>query len=1310
MLLQPRLFAQSQLPSLASPPSSHDHDDHHTHNRPSDLPFFQRTETLHQLKTDERKARKMLLLHQSGSVKIGQVVRYTLTYTPSNDRILPTPKQLHLKIKNTSPIPLRAAYLHGPYTLHVSAYPRTFDPHRKAEPGVDGDEGTPEFEPMLKAGGYWTSALKVPEGIRETGASFAQQGGRRQSSQVPQSGAGADGGEDKGSVTWIIEIASQILFSTSANVHFEVLVGRDERSLDLGFAAVAGHGQGGPGKLEDHYGSAGARRKSRVEGNRQKAGVYSHAVKLVAEDTEALWEKPGMPTWEAPGEGEGDGKHGGNGGKEAGDGGPRKRRKKKVHLVVLTHGLHSNLGADMLFLKESIDATVKQARVDAKKRKASYRQKEAEKKQGSSADAEAVNEHDNEMKSQPSTSTAPLSGGQEDLPGELAREEEDEDNEEEVIVRGFNGNAVRTENGIQYLGKRLAKWVLKFTYPDQPFYPVKKPLSQTISDSFRTAADKQHRDGAQAHQGSSVHSSQSKEAADRLPYTFTSISFIGHSLGGLVQTYAIAYIHKHAPHFFETITPVNFICMASPMLGLSNENPMYVKFALDWRLVGRTGQDLGLTWRPPTLAKGGWNAMIGGFGGNGKGDGQAEEDPTAKPLLRILPTGPAHQILKKFRNKTVYSNVVNDGIVPLRTSCLLFLDWRGLGKVDKARRGNGLIGTMAEWGWAEITGANSSSMPPQMLSERSNDYEDSDNEHVRKGEGETVPQPGGDVTAEDNFESQRRLSVQVGDPERNGSASSKPSTASSLAKKQNPPPQKGLFDNFLEFFRPAQSQEQQKAPQPNKKSRRALRRGQTVHPGDDDLPDDIARSREGTTSNPVMRPHHHASEHIQNAKSKRPMATRGDTQLNDPDGAHAPPRTTIFESAGDILHPPIPSKLWITDPGSRLRTIFHDRVYHPEDIPPPPAKRPGSRLTRAFSSESMSKSSNSAASNSALHSQPSADAGAMSVEEKIARAYHRDLSWRKVLVRLEPDAHNNMVVRRMFANAYGWPVVKHLCDTHFADTHTARTRDDLDTTDERATEAMDDAPIASREEGEEVANQNASSPPAPRSKSEMREAVDELSDLSVVQDGTGSVTSKTSTSTRRQLHRANTTQSVGSVEWDYLLDNDDNYDYDGSDADSDDVDERNVVSRFLNPMEKTAKLPEQPVSTARPEKRLSARCTGPSSPGGAADFHRGLGPSSPSAGRARGGSSGSGSGSGGVPERHAKTRTPSGSVDQGLVEEPEPLGGLSQHFAGTAEVGLSKSRGERISSSASGGKRKSISAEVAGEIARRGSVEEGGRG
>ena len=47
--------------------------------------------------------------------------------------------------------------------------------------------------------------------------------------------------------------------------------------------------------------------------------------------------------------------------------------------------------------------------------------------------------------------------------------------------------------------------------------------------------------------------------------------------------------------------------------------------------------------------------------------------------------------------------------------------------------------------------------------------------------------------------------------------------------------------------------------------------------------------------------------------------------------------------------------------------------------------------------------------------------------KQIADKYHT-WGWRKVLVNLPPDAHNNIVVRRRFANGYGWGVVDHLCD------------------------------------------------------------------------------------------------------------------------------------------------------------------------------------------------------------------------------------------------------------------------------------------
>jgi hypothetical protein len=133
----------------------------------------------------------------------------------------------------------------------------------------------------------------------------------------------------------------------------------------------------------------------------------------------------------------------------------------------------------------------------------------------------------------------------------------------------------------------------------------------------------------------------------------------------------------------------------------------------------------------------------------------------------------------------------------------------------------------------------------------------------------------------------------------------------------------------------------------------------------------------------------------------------------------------------------------------------------------------------------------------------------MKIEEKIARAYHRDLSWRKVLVRLEPDAHNNMVVRRMFANAYGWPVVKHICDTHFAYTEAALTRDDEEAAGERAREWNSEAEL-----GDEVKGQT--DPPSDKIlEKERREKLDVPSKSATLQVPVGgkrsdSLTVKTS--------------------------------------------------------------------------------------------------------------------------------------------------------------------------------------------------------
>ncbi|KAG7287828.1 hypothetical protein NEMBOFW57_007345 [Staphylotrichum longicolle] len=1000
----------------------------------------------------------MLLLHQTGTVKIGEIVRYTVTYKPSADHILPSPEFLYLRVKNTCGIAHRAAFVHGPYTLSTAAYPATFRPFEKFE--NPRRYGVPEFEPMLKAGAVWNCHLIVPDNIRQS----AGEG----SSIHGHFGGGPE--HDGDTVTWIIEVASQVVFSTSAAVHYEILLARDEKSLNLGSVVPVIGGQAQvpqPGRVSDFQQSASASKNHPA----QPKGVFSKAIHLKVEDTAALWNTPQLPGWDDQGwlrARETEGAH--TPAEPATDGGkleekrerPR-HKQKKVHLVVLTHGLHSNLGGDMLFLKESIDASVKQARIDAKARRA--RERAARRHACPEADASGKG---SDSASVPPTGVPSQQGSADGdrHGGPDPQEEEDEtedDDEEEVIVRGFSGNATKTERGIKYLGKRLARYILSMTYPDQPCLPTAKAASEAIAHSLKTSAQK--RAIEEAHKHSSVHYTP-PPGGTRL-YKFTKISFIAHSLGGLVQTYAVAYIQKHSPQFFELIEPINFIALASPFLGLNHENPLYVKFALDFGLVGRTGQDLGLTWRAPTLARNGWGAIVSNLGEHAQKRVYGEPQPESKPLLRILPTGPAHKALKKFRNRTVYSNVVNDGIVPLRTSCLLFLDWQGLGRVEKARREAGLVETVVGFGWAELTGANVTTprLSPWAPEAESKDETDDPGKATPTGSQDSheVPQPSTNAMLEDDRQSLRSMTYREPPP------SDLQNLQSSTTATTNP------FANLWTFFR---NELPKPATPAAPKVAKIYKRSQTL------------KLDGGTPSD--------------SAASSKTRVTAGSEPAEEAEGMSAPPRTTIFESAGDLLNPKLPPIEFLIDPSKRPRTIFHDRVYHPADIPPPPVKPPSSspltlrRRTPTLGSSTKSEASSpppsqSTDSKDTASSQPPPptpastaggsdistvhtpsidttkdldtttmtttttttedepiDTSQMRVEEKIARAYHRGLSWRKVLVKLEPDAHNNIVVRRTFANAFGWPVVQHLVDAHFSDAATARTRDEDEPGVERA--------------------------------------------------------------------------------------------------------------------------------------------------------------------------------------------------------------------------------------------------------------------
>ncbi|KAJ6444596.1 lipase/serine esterase [Purpureocillium lavendulum] len=1039
----------------------------------------------------------MLLLHQVGSVKIGEVVRYTVTYTPSQDRILPSPEKLFVRIRNTSAIALRAAFVHGPYTLAVSAYPEAFSPNERFP--NPRRYGVPQYEPMLKAGGSWECELVVPDDIRQA----AGTGRHGHFGKSPE--------HDAESASWIIEVSSQVIFSTSVAVGYELVVARDRKSLSLSSSLPVVGSQSQvptPGKVADLQQSAGAK-----DGHHpaQPRGVFSRAVHVTVEDTASLWNTPRLPGWDDAGKERLQERKGADKPVESvvqtgdpetkEDGMPTKQ--KKVHLVILTHGLHSNLGADMLFLKESIDASAKQARIDAKARRRRERERAA-------ARGRASPRPDSAGEDAAKADGPPVESNEAEHDSEDGDEDEDEDDDyEQVIVRGYSGNATKTERGIKYLGKRLARYVLSMTYPDQPYLPLGKGSGEGFAEGLKGDHHHKYQDHEvkQAHKHSTIQADMDKARREKhqRPYKITSISFVAHSLGGLVQTYAVAYIQKHSPKFFEQIKPINFIALATPFLGLSNENPLYVKFALDFGLVGRTGQDLGLTWRAPTLARSGWGAIVSNLGESAHKKVYGESQPESKPLLRILPTGPAHTALKKFRNRTVYSNVVNDGIVPLRTSCLLFLDWQGLGRVEKARRDAGLVETVVGFGWAELTGTNMASLRPKQLS-HNGEQSESGTTTPRDGNLRQVPQPSGDAMIEDDRASLRSIPTPYTDEDAVSPSTVEPSTGGPLS---------GFFNLF-------KSNDPPKEQPISQKQKMILRRGQTMPldqaPVSPDLSDTSSQSRQ---------------------PSKSGKATAGHELDEGAQGVAVPPKTTFFESAGDLLNPSVPSVDYVIDPSKRPRTIFHDRVYHPADIPPPPMKKRPATLRRKTLNRTGSASQQSTTSGASspypsvnhedsltstkdyddtAHTNPDkhpdevVDGSNMRVEEKIARGYHRDLSWRKVLVKLEPDAHNNIFVRRMFPNAYGWPVVKHLVDAHFSDSATARMRTEDEHLGERALD-MSQPPdehggetkvsavassstldVAAKADSNGGKSKN-SSGSEHRNASEAREALDEVPDL-----------------------------------------------------------------------------------------------------------------------------------------------------------------------------------------------------------------------
>ncbi|CAI4058088.1 hypothetical protein N7582_001013 [Saccharomyces uvarum] len=376
--------------------------------------------------------------------------------------------------------------------------------------------------------------------------------------------------------------------------------------------------------------------------------------------------------------------------------------------------------------------------------------------------------------------------------------------DERLVVKGYMRNICETEKGIKFLGIGLANYIVNELYDD----------------------------------------------------SVNKISFIGHSLGGLTQAFAICYIKIKYPEFFQKVEPVNFITLASPLLGIATNTPNYVKMSLSMGIIGTTGQELGL--KDSTF-----------------GD---------KPLLYLLSEGPLIKALAQFKRRTLYINAINDGIVPLYSSSLLFLDYSQL-----------------------------------------------------------LEKLGGQTTA---------------------------SCDPLFQPKENP-----------------------------------------------DIPGDYNDNDGDKTSTSSWNTFWKAKGNQDDRKSKRLM------------------NTSVIKSMKSAVLPPYPDTGFLLNPDTRAATIIHDKIYTEKDLPAPAAPFP--EETAALGDKEKKKTRKE-------------------LEEIIARRWHKGMHWRKVVVSLKPDAHNNIIVRRKFANAYGWSVIDHLVGAHFqGDDSDILSAQDAEPTDEDVDEDVD---------------------------------------------------------------------------------------------------------------------------------------------------------------------------------------------------------------------------------------------------------------
>ncbi|KAG7664745.1 uncharacterized protein J8A68_001700 [[Candida] subhashii] len=645
------------------------------------------------------------------SLKLGEVNRYKITYTRQDPNIT----KIYLVLKNMESPAIRPMHLlNGPFILYTHVVPCNYD-RRKPFIPEDPENNEVLFDNQLQPNQKFKATLCLNE-----------------NSQLSEAGSS---GEQK--FQWEVDVVSQIAISRKSKISYDLMIGEDLTSIKkLGLGKLRG-----TLSRMSSFNSANSTISSRcvedsgkvTQQEDMKHVIYNPQLDVTKLTTEEMWDnKPKDP-------------------------------QKPVHLVLITHGLFSNVTADMLYIKETLESSVK----------------------------------------------------------------------ENILVRGYRWNAGFTERGIRKLGKNVALYVISLI--------------------------------------------------ESGPYTIDRISFIAHSLGGLVQFYAIKYIalHKGVDYFEKYgIQLENLIAMASPLLGILNEISFVISWVLDIGTLGRTGRELTLSKRIPTFG----DVSVGG------------QKKSFKPLLETLPDDPLQTILSKFKHLTVYANAINDGIVPLRTSALLYLDYQALGEVSQLKR-------------------------KEAIPEHP-ELEDPHHPVELNESTESVSE----VQQDEDLDTQFTSAKAVADP----------AVPSKTGK--NPPPgrMKDIYKELSKFY----SSPKDDSRKPSRRQKRYAKftlKGSDYNLFEDVLPEDAVSD---SLSDPL-------------ASSSMSSNSTDFSEIT------VPPRASAIASAISVLICPVPSQEYIFNPDSRKNVIFHDKYYHfsnsPEEDPRASSKKIYNKLLNYLGDRKLQK-------------------------------------------------------------------------------------------------------------------------------------------------------------------------------------------------------------------------------------------------------------------------------------------------------------------------------------------------------------------